>query len=158
MDFIGTVSHVHIMDTDLNLATNMLVNTPQHPLEALTMAFRSEEMLLITETILLFTPVFKELFGMDRLVFILVLTSMLVLMDTIGMELPANIMDQAGIIIQPFVSTVNYGMDTLVSAQTTISMDQDSPSAFAHQVITLTDTTVSLLLHLLALDHKLGTV
>lgn len=146
------------MDMDLNMVTNMLANTPHLPSGAITMALILVEMLQTMVIILLFTPVFKELFGMEKLVFILVLTSTLVRTDTIGMELHVNTMDQAGIIIQPFVSTVNYGMDTLVSTQTTIFMDQDSPSASAHQVTTLMDTIVSLLLLLLALDLKLGMV
>lgn len=104
----------------------------------------------------LFILAFKELFGMDKDVFTLVQTSMLVLMDIIGMVLLVFIMDQLGITIQLFVNMVNFGMDILALLQTIIFMDQVFLIVSVLQVIIQMDTIVSHHLPIPVLDLMFG--
>lgn len=93
---------------------------------------------------------------MDKDVFTLVQTSMLVLMDIIGMVLLVFIMDQLGITIQLFVNMVNFGMDILALLQTIIFMDQVFLIVSVLQVIIQMDTIVSHHLPIPVLDLMFG--
>jgi hypothetical protein len=97
---------------------------------------------LVIITLDQFILVLKEQFGMDKLVFILVLILMLVLMDIIGMVLHVFIMDHHGIIILQFVNMDNFGMDIHVLLQTIIYTLQVKIIMFVHQDTTQMDTSV----------------